>query len=653
MPAPRTEQRQHRRLGWTIAAIALAALVVRFWPVPTVLDRVELRSLDWRFAHRGTRHPDPRILIVSVDEGSIAQLGRWPWPRRRFAELIRVLTAAGVRAIAFDIFFADADDGPDGPASDAELVRATRESGVVYHAAFGRGPGTDTAAPAAASTLARRSWSAARLVTDGAAESAARVFAVEQATAPLPGLIEAAAGIGFTNVVDSGDGVYRQTFPVVSYQGRLYPSLALAVAAGVLGVTPEQVVVRPGRGIDLGGRRRVPLDANGCMTIDFAGGAGTYPYLSVRDLLALAASDPAAVRDRLAGRIVLVAVSAPGLYDLRASPFDTVFNGVETQANALDNILTGRFLRASSGLTCALSIVALALLAFLGLSRLRPRWAIGFAAALFVAYNWAAVGLFARGTVVEMVAPNLVMAGALVAALALRLVGEESQRERVLGALARFVPATVIERVVDEDPQALLRGQRRVVSVLFADLRDFTVKSEQMPPEQTVELLNRFFLLVQETIFEFEGTLDKYMGDGLMAFWNAPLDQPDHALAAVRTAVHLQRRIGYNRAEWEFYGMPELSVGIGISTGEAVVGYVGTGERMQYTAIGAHVNLAARLEALTKEVGARILISAATWDQVAPAVEVRPLGAHEVRGFSTPIAIYEVLDLRGEGAGSG
>jgi len=192
----------------------------------------------------------------------------------------------------------------------------------------------------------------------------------------------------------------------------------------------------------------------------------------------------------------------------------------------------------------------------------------------------------------------------------------------------------------------LLRGQRRQVTVLFADIRNFTAKSEALSPEQTVELLNRFFYLVHETIWEMEGTLDKYMGDGLMAFWNAPLDQPDHALLAVQAAVHMQRRIQYNQAEWEFLGMPKLAAGIGIATGEAVVGYVGSGERMQYTAIGAHVNLAARLEALTKDVGSPILVSESTWERVGHLVEGRSLGPIEVRGFSEPVQVYEVTDLR-------
>ncbi len=212
--------------------------------------------------------------------------------------------------------------------------------------------------------------------------------------------------------------------------------------------------------------------------------------------------------------------------------------------------------------------------------------------------------------------------------------------------LGKFVPESIVDRVVDADPASLLTGQRRVVTVVFADLRGFTGASENMPPEDAVELLNRFFLFVQEVIFEFEGTLDKYMGDGLMAFFNAPVEQHDHALRAVQTAVHMQRRIKANAAEWDFLGMPNLAAGVGISTGEAVVGYVGTGERMQYTAIGSNVNLASRLEGLNKDLDTDILISQSTLELVADQIVSEAVGPVDVRGFMEPVQIYSVTDLK-------
>ncbi|MBD3293433.1 MAG: CHASE2 domain-containing protein [Armatimonadia bacterium] len=634
-----------RRLALIVAAITILVLLLRFWPAFNPLDGLELQTIDWRFHHRGFEQPDPRITIVAVDEASILDVGRWPWPRDTFARVVRTLDQAGAQAIVFDIFFSEPDDASEGEAGDRALVEATREAGNVYHAAFGHAPDSGEGGETA-DILAERSWSETRVVQPGGLNAVADIFEIDQVTPPLPSLVDSAAGIGFVNVVDSGDGVFRHTLPLVARGPQLYPSLSVSAAAGVLGVSPDQVVVRPGQTIDLGERRSIPIDRMGRMLIDFAGGTGTYPYVPVKDVLSMDGGYSEDARDRFEDRIVFVAVTAPGLYDLRASPFDSVYYGVETQANALANILQDRFLRQAPGEVCVILVIVLAAAVYLVMIYMRPRWAVMSAIGLMVAYNWIAVWLFSRGLVIEVIAPDLVLIAATLAGLALRLVGQESEGERVWSALARFVPAEVIGRVVTEDPEALLRGQRREVSVMFADIRSFTEKSASLSPEQSVELLNRFFFLVHETIFEHEGTLDKYMGDGLMAFWNSPLDQPDHALLAVQTAVHMQRRLQYNQAEWEFLGMPELAAGIGISTGDAVVGYVGTGERMQYTAIGAQVNLAARLETLTKELGCPILISDATYEQVKDHVEARSLGPMEVRGFSDPVEIYEVLDLK-------
>ncbi|MGI5819113.1 MAG: CHASE2 domain-containing protein [Armatimonadota bacterium] len=636
------ESHDSRRLAIIIVAITVVVLVLRFWPAFTIIDGIELQTLDRRLAHRGPQPPDPRIVIVHVDESSILEVGRWPWPRREFARLIRLLDGAGAEAIVFDIFFADPDRAPGGDRSDRDLVTATEEVGSVYHAAFGHAPRPDSGDGAAG--LAERAWDAARVLEPTGLNAVAELFEVGEVTPPLPGLVRAARDVGFVNVVDSGDGIYRHTFPLVTHGEHLYPSLSVAVAADLLEVEPEQVVVRPGESIDLGGRRRIPIDRMGRMLIDFAGGSGTYPYVTAHDVLAMGENSSA--RARFEDTIVFVAVTAPGLYDLRASPFDAVYYGVETQANAVANILAGRFLRHAPGESTALIVVVLAAVIYLGMSRLRPTRAVIFAAFMLLAYNWIVLQLFQRGLVVEMVAPNLVLILGTGAGLALRLVGEESESARARKALSRFVPAAVIDRVVAEHPEELLRGHRREVTVLFADIRNFTASSEALSPEQTVELLNRFFHLVHEIIWELDGTLDKYLGDGLMAFWNSPLDQPDHAQRAVQAAIDIQRRISYNQAEWEYLGMPELEAGIGISTGQAVVGYVGTGERMQYTAIGAHVNLAARLETMTKEFDCPILISAATREQIGATVEARSLGPVEVRGFSEPVEVYEVTELK-------
>ncbi len=634
------------RAGLTVAVVALA-LVLRFWPAMTLLDRIELRTLDWRFAHRGTRPPCPDVVVLAVDDDSIAEpeLGRWPWRRDRFARVIRDLKEGGARAIVFDIFFSEPDTSSlDGAEWDAKLVAATAEAGIVYHAVFGHALG-EQPDQTPATELEQEGWPRARLLKGRGLNAVAQLHEVGAVTTPMPALLAEAAGVGFVNVVDSGDGVFRHTFPIALRKGVPYPSLALAVCADLLEVTQERVTIEPGRHVRLADKRSIPIDRTGRMLIDFAGGAQTYPHVSVKDFFTIRA-DPSAALEGFKDKIVLVAVTARGLYDLRACPFSAVFNGVETQANVIANVLEGRFLRQAPGELVALVMALAGLLMHLGLGRLRPVTAVLYAAVMLFSYNWLCVWLFtARGYVMDMLAPNLVLVGSAAVLLSLRLFREQSQREQVRATLAKFVPPEIVEQAVQSEPEALLRGQRRVVTVMFADLRNYTAASGRMPPEEAVDLLNRFFLLAHEVIWEFGGTLDKYIGDCLMAFFNAPADQEDHALRAVQTAVEMQARIRTNRAEWEFLRMPELAAGVGISTGEAVVGYLGTGERMQYTAIGQDVNLAARLEPLNKEFGTEILISQVTYDAVSDAVRVRPHGPVELRGFEEPMMVYEVLEI--------
>ncbi len=421
----RTGNRRRARLVLITAAAVLVTIVARFWPTVTLLDRMELRLVDWRFAQRGVRAPHPDVSIVHVDDESIRQIGRWPWPRREFAQVIDALEQAGARAIAFDIFFADPDTNPGGTQSDADLVAATARAGIVYHAAFGHGP-DQQADPEIVAQLASHGWQEAKLAGGGGANSVAGLYQLGNVTPPLPELMSASAGVGFVNVVDSGDGVFRHTFPVAMLGEAAFPSLALATCAAVLDVTPDQVTIAPGRGVKLGEARTIPIDRGGRMLIDFAGGDRTYPYTSVAELREMI-SDPALMRQRFEHKIVLVAVSAPGLYDLRASPFSTVFNGVETQANIIANIMDGRFMRQMKGEHTALIIILSGLMMLFGLRRFRPAGALAYALGLLLIYNWLCVAAFSRwGLVMDMSAPNLVFVISIIGILALRLLREES-----------------------------------------------------------------------------------------------------------------------------------------------------------------------------------------------------------------------------------
>jgi adenylate cyclase len=622
-----------------------------FWPAGTLLDRFEWRTVDWRFHVRGEQKPDTtdhRIIIVAVDEDSIATEGRWPWPRRTFANLVDKLNRAQARRIVFDVFFTERDESRDGPTSDAALVAATQRGGNVFHAGFIYQPSRTSGASVPAA-VQERAWDAVHVRRAGGLASVAGLIEPAGVMLPLVPLATAARGFGVANVLDSGDGVYRHLVPLIRYEGKLYPSVALALAADWLQVPPDQVKVTPGREINLGGLRRLPLDMHGRFLIDFLGGDRTFDYVSVAQVLARSdAENRKAFRDA----IVLIGVTAPGIYDLRACPFDTVYNGVEAEASAIDAILSGRFIRQPSPLVTGLLILAFIPLYGLLLPRLRTAAMTPLALTAVAAYPWLGVMLFTRyRMLLDIVNPTLAMLGSLVVILVLRLLVEERRRHQVQTVLRYFVPPELVGRLVEEEALTTMRGERRDISVLFADLRNFTATAEALAPEDTVTFLNRYFGLMHEVIWEHEGTLDKYMGDEIMVFYNAPVAQADHARRAVMTAIDMQRRIMANQAEWEYLQVPGLAAGIGIATGQAVVGYVGSAvgsanARMQYTVIGQTVNLASRLQTLCKALGCRILISDDAYRAVADIVAAQDLGELPITGFAHPIRVWHVLDYR-------
>lgn len=624
----------------------VVAIVWSYLPAGDILERLELKTIDARFIARGPRATSGKVAIVEVDDRSLGALGPWPWPRERFVKLIRHLESAGARAIAFDILFAETDN-VNGQKSDAAFVASVREFGRVFQAAatlLSAHRITQQQARASGA-LERFALKEARVEPGSGFDVAAQLHRVRNAIGPFPALAQATRGTGFVDVVASRDGVYRHYLPVVERRGKLCPSLALALATHALAAPARQLVIRKGRSISLGGKRRIAIDRAGAALIDFAGPDHTFPYYSAANVIETPEDLPAgAFKDK----IVLVAVTATGLYDLRASPYGAVFNGVETQANALDNILGGRELRRQKPESVLLYTLCWALVIGFFMSRFTAETYVPLGIGLIVCHNVIAMWHFnTRGVATAMVIPSLGMALALISVAGYQLITQERRQRTLHNVLSRFVPPEIARRLAEEDTGPVITGERRTVTVLFADLRGFTSASARMPPEDIVALLNRYFRLMHEVIFEFGGTLDKFMGDELMAFFNAPVEQIDHAHLAVATAMEMQHRIETCREEWAFYGMPDLAATVGISTGEVVVGYVGSGDRMQYTVMGADVNIASRLEGLGKELDVRIIISEATHQLVRDMVKCRDLGTFSLHGVAGETRAYEVRGMLG------
>lgn len=604
------KKRRARFSRASLAAGFLIAVLAAALAWSNLLEGAEWRSYDLRLSLTARDTPDPRIVLVAIDEKSLAALGRWPWPRETHARLIRALRAAGARVIAFDVEFPEA--APD-PAADRELARAAREAGNVVFGAHGELP----------------------------PRMGAGVMRAQALVPPTPALA-AAAGYGHLNMVPDPDGVIRWIPTTLAAGDARVPSLSLAAVSLALGGPPPAWNGRS-PALDLHGRA-IPLDPAGRFLIRFSGSRRVFPVVSYADALN-GGADPAAFR----GAIVLVGPWAAGLNDLHTFPVTGSFTpGTLSHAFAMQTLLDGSFVTPAPRRLNLLLVFLFALLPGPLFFRLGP--VPGLLSFLLLAGAYAAANtllLGGRGVLLDLVHPTLGLTLAYLGNLGQRIVAEQRDRLRITGMFQRYVGSQVVKEILAAGEASLrLGGARRPVTVLFLDVRGFTPLAEKLQPEEVVEILNSNFEMITQVIFKYGGTLDKFIGDAVMAVFNSPLDLPDHPLQAVLAAREIQVRAREIRARLEARYGRSVQFGIGINTGEAVCGNIGSSTRMEFTAIGDAVNLAARLESNAKP--GQVLISEAVWKAVRDRVATEPVGPITVKGKSEPVNVYAVTIPEGE-----
>jgi adenylate cyclase len=633
---------------------------------PNPLHTVELKTFDWRLSRTARPETARRdIALVEIDEYSLRNLeplfGRWPLPRAAHAIVLEYLSRAKTTAILYDVNFA----GPDtrqgvqygqtmmaGEASDRALVDAVKRAGNVVllaDATFEGGAGA--AEPV--------------VIPDAGFEvDAPGIVERNVIFQPFAGLAAAAAGFGHNLFIVDADGPLRHAVPFVRSGGRGMPLLGVAGAMRAAGIRPEGVRVEADA--LMLGDRRMPLSerrarrADGIVTqkwmpINFRGPAllddlqtRPYPHYAFWDLVksedALLRGEPPAIDPQLFdGKLVFVGVTAAGLHDVFETPFGSgKMPGIQVHAAVADDILSNRFLRYAPETARVVSVVGAAVATGL-LATLLPAWWASAAALLLAALGtWLSLRLFAGGLWINVVQPGLAASVALFGGVAYQYFVEGREKRKMKRLFGQYVSRDVYEQLVAHPELARLGGTRREMTVLFSDIRGFTTFSEQGQPEEIVATLNEYFTRMVELVFEHKGTLDKFVGDMVMALYGAPLDDPQHADHAVETAVRMVEELGKLNARWRAAGGPELDIGIGINTGPMIAGNIGSQAIMSYTVIGDAVNLGARLESLNKQYGTRIIISDATRQALTGRYECRALGDVVVKGKSKPVAIFEV-----------
>lgn len=661
------------------AAVVVVTLALYYW-APEFLKTVEIQLYDVHFQLRGVEQPGDGVVIAAIDEKSLTALGRWPWPRSLMGELIRALSAGGAKVIAVDILLSEPEVSGELRAAtqiserlralgvpgvgvaaspvqrelddvirradhDGQLAEAIRESGrVVLPIVFEVGPDRPGLPPEPSGTPYKSALQSFRHYDERGLYPPP---GAKDATPPIPALVEAAQALGHVTMQADQDGTTRWEAVVFEDRGSYYPSLAVQAVRLALGVEPRGLTLDFGRALTVGSRT-APLDPRDRLLINYAGPGGTIRHLSAVDILSGKVS-PDALRDR----IVFIGATAEGTYDLRVTPTSPVMPGVEKHANVAANILNGRFLRRPVWV----ELVELAgillfppALAWL-LPRLRPVVSLGAVLAVWVGL-FAAVHLaFRTGLWLPVVYSSLALGLTFVGITVFRLLTEERQRLWTKRAFQRFVSPEVVERLV-ENPAALqFGGEVRPLTVLFSDIRDFTGFTERHQPQEVVQMLREYLTRMVDQVLAQQGTLDKFIGDAVMAIFGAPVPLPDHAERACRAALGMIRELETLQARWAAEGREPFRIGIGINTGEMVVGNLGSEQLFDYTVVGDGVNLGARLESLNKEYKTTlpIIISESTYLAAKDVLDVRRLGEVRVKGKSQAVVVYELLGLRGAG----
>jgi adenylate cyclase len=660
-------------IGLLIVLAMLAYAADRRLPIP-LIDNFESIIYDARLRLTMPGTVDHRVVILDIDQKSLAEPelggeGHWPWPRDRIALLLdRLFDHYHVAAVGFDVLFAERDNS-SGLRVLEKLGDADLKSNADYQRTLAQiKPALDYDALFAKSMKDRPvvlgySFLAESLVKGAIPEPIlkddafggfppnAEIYGGYNGN--LPALQQNAAAAGHFNPTIDADGITRRVPMLLKYRDGYYEPLSLAIVRLMLGSPPVKPVIQElGRSEESAGieklrvgRYEIPIDRNATALVPYRGPRDSFEYVSVVDVI-----NARVPVEKLKGRIMLVGTTAPGLLDLRATPVAPAYPGVEIHANLIAGILDGNLKQLPPDAMTVefVTVLVVGLLLALWLPRLAPHKATALALTVLLLVVAANLALYQYEHLVLPLASVLVtIASIFIWNMAYGFFIEARGRRQITGVFGQYVPPEVVSQLAQDPDTASMRGESREMTVLFTDVRGFTTISEGLEAQALSALMNEFLTPLTEVIYKHRGTIDKYMGDCIMAFWGAPLKDPEHARKGVLAALEMQRTLKALQPVFRANNWPEIRIGVGLNTGRMSVGNMGSRVRLAYTVMGDAVNLASRLEGITKEYGADIIVGEDT-KHAAPDVVFREIDRVRVKGKESAVTIYEPLGLDGK-----
>jgi len=653
-----------RSAGLALVGAAVVVLLFTVFADNPVVRGLETASLDLRFRLRGVHSPGPEVAIILVDDHSLESLGRWPLSRALFGRALEVLDHARAKVVAFDLLFTEPDEpvGADlretaraaaevltGDRSDrlraalqqladsdrdSRFAAAIRASGRVLLPigfSFVDTPGEE---PAWLSDSAYARFENSPLPP---------VFRLRPKSAVLPieTLATAAAGLGHTSVAFDRDGAPRYDYTALPFEADFLPSLSIRAAADYLGVAWPQVALALGAGVRIGDLM-VPTDRAMRLLINCRGPPRTFPSFSFADLLAGRVAP-----ENLSDRIVLIGASFVGSADSYAQPFsNTPMPGVERMANVIDTIISRDFIGVpSEGWTVAVMAAILLVAALAGaITEFLPtRFAVLAGTAPVAAWAGTAQMAFAKNVWLPLIEPVAALATAAATVLLFRYWMVDRVGRRIRSAFSHYLAPTIVDQLAESEAELRLGGERREVTIMFADLSGFTAMSTRLSPEELMALTNSYHALMVEAVEATGGYVNQFVGDAVMAIFGAPVANPDHAACSARAALRVVESVMQAKADADRRGVAGYAVKIGLNSGPAVVGNVGAPERYNYTAVGETVNIAARLESVPEEYGCRVVIGPNTAAAIADRFVICELDWIKVKGKDAAFSIYQLI----------